>query len=77
VVPDASLSGLWHVSVEPIDKYTLLTKLAAAMGWGVEIGPSEDPVIDRSLDSSRLRERTGWTPPNWDVMLAGLVREVA
>ena len=28
VMPDASLSGLWHVSAEPIDKYTLLTKLA-------------------------------------------------
>jgi dTDP-4-dehydrorhamnose reductase len=72
VMPDASLSGLWHVSVEPIDKYTLLTKLAAAMGWDVEIEPAEDLVIDRSLDSTRFRERTGWARPSWDEMLAGM-----
>ena len=27
-------SGLWHVSAEPIDKYTLLTKLAEQLGLG-------------------------------------------
>jgi dTDP-4-dehydrorhamnose reductase len=72
VVPDASLSGLWHVSVEPIDKYTLLTSLANAMGWAVDVQPNDDLVLDRSLDSSRFRERTGWTPPTWGEMLDGL-----
>ena len=74
VLPDESLSGLWHVSAEPIDKYTLLTSLARTMGWDVAIAPSEDLVIDRSLDSTRFRERTGWVPPSWDEMLAGLAR---
>ena len=72
VMPDESLSGLWHVSVEPIDKYTLLTMLAEKLGWEVEITPVDDPVIDRSLDSSRFRERTGWAPPGWDELLAEL-----
>ena len=75
VMPDPSLSGLWHVSVDPIDKYTLLTELAAAIGWNVEIEPSEGLVIDRSLDSTRFRERTGWQPPSWDAMLEQLSRE--
>ena len=77
VMPDATLTGLWHVSVEPIDKYTLLTSLATHLGWDVEITPSDDLVIDRSLDSSRFRERTGWAPPSWDAMLEDLARGFA
>lgn len=77
VMPDPSLSGLWHVSAEPIDKYTLLTRLAAFLGWDLDITPVDKPVIDRSLDSSAFRSRTGWTPPSWDEMLAELASEYA
>jgi dTDP-4-dehydrorhamnose reductase len=72
ILPDESLCGLWHVSVDPIDKYTLLAELAGHLGWDVDLRPSDQPVIDRSLDSTRFRERTGWTPPSWDEMLAEL-----
>jgi len=75
VIPDATLSGLWQVSVDPIDKYTLLTKLAADLGWELDITPVDEPAIDRSLDSTRFRERTGWTPPSWDEMLEALATE--
>lgn len=75
VMPDATLSGLWHVSVEPIDKYTLLTNLADYLGWSVDITPSDQLVIDRSLDSTRFRERTGWVPPSWDELLQTLARD--
>lgn len=77
VIPDATISGLWHVSAEPIDKYTLLTNLAENLGWGLDITPVAEPVIDRSLDSTRFRRRTGWTPPSWDEMLAHLASETA
>jgi dTDP-4-dehydrorhamnose reductase len=77
VMPDLSLAGLWHVSADPIDKYALLSKLADAMGWDVDITPNDELVIDRSLDSSRFRERTGWTPPAWDEMLDALAEEWA
>ncbi|MEW5991786.1 MAG: SDR family oxidoreductase [Chloroflexota bacterium] len=72
VLPDPGLSGLWHVSADPIDKYSLLTSLAAYLGWDVDIRPVDEPVIDRSLDSSRFRDRTGWQPRPWDEMLAEL-----
>ncbi len=75
VMPDSSLSGLWHVSADPIDKFTLLTKLAGYLGWDVDLTPTDELVIDRSLDSTRFRERTGWTPPSWDAMLEQLARE--
>ena len=63
------------MSADPIDKYTLLTELAGHLGWDVDLSPADEPVIDRSLDSTRFRERTGWTPPSWDEMLEQLAQE--
>ena len=76
VLPDTSLTGLWHVSADAIDKYTLLAKLADLLDWDVDLSPVDEPVIDRSLDSSRFRTRTGWLPSSWDDMLDGLAREL-
>lgn len=75
VLQEATLSGLWHVSAEPIDKYTLLTGLARHLGWEVDLSPVDEPAIDRSLDNARFRERTGWSPPSWDEMLKELAEE--
>jgi dTDP-4-dehydrorhamnose reductase len=66
------LSGLYHLAADPIDKYTLLTRLAAALDHPIEIVPDDTVRIDRSLDASRLRAATGWSPPSWDDMLAEL-----
>lgn len=75
ILPDESLCGLWHVSADPIDKYTLLHELAGHLGWDVDLTPVDEPVIDRSLDSTRFRERTGWIPPSWEEMLEALAKE--
>lgn len=75
VLPDAGMSGLWHVSAQPIDKHSLLTKLAEHLGWTVDLTPSNELVIDRSLDSTRFRQHAAWTPPSWDKMLAALAAE--
>ena len=75
VMPDAALSGLWHISADPIDKFTLLAGLARHLAWDVDLTPVDEPVIDRSLDSARFRERTGWAPPSWDEMLAQMAAE--
>ena len=69
------LSGLWQVSAAPIDKLTLLRELRDALGIEVEIEPDDSLVIDRSLDSSRFRGETGWTPPAWETMLANLAAD--
>ncbi|MBK5212022.1 MAG: SDR family oxidoreductase [Coriobacteriia bacterium] len=66
------LSGLYHVSVAPIDKYTLLNSLAKQCGWNVDITPNEDLVVDKTLNSERFQKETGWTPPGWDSMLADI-----
>ena len=76
VMPDPSLSGLWHVSAKPIDKFALLSQLADHLGWTIDLTPVDQPVIDRSLDSRRFRDRTGWSPPAWDQMLRQLASEL-
>jgi dTDP-4-dehydrorhamnose reductase len=75
VLPDRTLSGLWHVSAAPIDKYTLLGDLARYLRWDVDISPTDQPAIDRSLVSTRFQVRTGWIPPGWNGMLEELANE--
>jgi len=66
------LSGLYHVSVAPIDKYTLLTSLGKQCGWDVDITQNASLVVDKTLNSERFQEVTGWTPPSWDSMLVDI-----
>jgi dTDP-4-dehydrorhamnose reductase len=70
-----TLEGLYHVSADPIDKLTLLTLLDRAFGAGVAITPRSEPRIDRSLDSTRFRTATGFTPPAWETMIDDLARD--
>ena len=70
-----NLSGLYHVSSEPISKYELLVKIRDAMGLDIEIEPYEDVYCDHSLDSSRFRAETGYPIPDWDEMIAELAQD--
>ena len=65
VIPAPELHGLYHVSAVPIDKLSLLRLVADVYGKEVAIVPDAEVSIDRSLDSSRFREATGYVPPNW------------
>lgn len=69
VLPRPDLHGLYHLSAAPIDKFALL-KLVAEI-YGKDIRIDEDPalVIDRSLDSTRFREATGFTPDDWPTLI--------
>jgi dTDP-4-dehydrorhamnose reductase len=70
-----NLSGLYHISSEPVTKYELLCALRDVLAMNVEIVAVEEPVINRSLSSERLRSLTGLTVPSWDDMLAECARE--
>ncbi|MBS3947167.1 MAG: SDR family oxidoreductase [Dethiobacter sp.] len=69
------LSGLYQVSSEPINKYALLCLLRDAFEVQVEIEPYPEVQIDRSLDSSRFRALTGFTPPAWSVMIEAIAKD--
>ncbi len=64
-----ALSGLYHVSAEPINKYALLCLLREAYRVPVEIEPCSDVCIDRSLDSRRFRAATTFMPQPWPEMV--------
>lgn len=65
VIPHPELRGLYHLSAEPINKFDLLTLVAEAYGKQIEIVRDRELVIDRSLDSNRFRNATGFVPLSW------------
>ncbi len=65
VIPNPQLSGLYHVSGEPIDKFSLLKLIATTYGKSIEIIEDTQFCIDRSLDSTRFRTMTGYIPLLW------------
>ena len=75
LVEHPRLSGTVQVSSEPISKYDLLRLLREAYDVAVDIVPDETMQIDRSLDSSRFRRVTGFTPPAWPEMVRALAAD--
>lgn len=74
VIPQPELAGVFHVSAEPINKYDLLSLIAATYRFASEIVPNDEVVIDRSLDSARFRRATGYVPPSWPQLIEAMHR---
>jgi len=64
--------GIWHVSSEPIDKFSLLQMLSSAFGKDIIIQEEREFVIDRSLESSNFRRQFSYQPPSWQDMVQEL-----
>jgi dTDP-4-dehydrorhamnose reductase len=75
VLPAPELSGVYHLSSAPISKHDLLGLIARRYDHRIEIRPSDEPVIDRSLDSSRFRAATGYRPPTWPQLVDALYED--
>lgn len=65
VIPDNSLSGLYHVAAKPIVKFDLLQLIAKVYGKVIDIVADDKFVIDRSLDAGRFQQATGYVAPEW------------
>ena len=70
------LHGLYNVSSNPINKYDLLRNLSLLLRKEIKINPFEDFFCDRSLNSSRFIEKTGYNPPSWERMLMELSKKI-
>jgi dTDP-4-dehydrorhamnose reductase len=64
-----TVSGLCHIASEPISKYHLLELLNRYYRAPINIEPSDEVIIDRSLDSSKFRGFTGFKPASWNEMI--------
>lgn len=69
VIGNSGLSGLYHLSAEPIDKYSLLLLIKQKYDVELDIIDYPDFVIDRSLNSDNLRELINFKPPQWPELI--------
>lgn len=72
VIPHPELHGVYHVSADPINKFDLLKLVAETYGKQIEVVADEQLVIDRSLDSSRFRQATGFAPKPWPELVQSM-----
>lgn len=72
IVEHPHLEGLWHISSDPITKYQLLNMMNQAFNLGITIEKDESFICDRSLNSQKFRDFTGFTPPSWEEMISQL-----
>ena len=70
ILPSQNLTGLYQLSAEPIDKFNLLKLVAGIYGKDIEIEESTDFVIDRSLNSEKLKKTIKFIVPSWEVIIS-------
>lgn len=69
VIPNTSLSGLYHVAAQAINKYDLLKLIAKIYGKQIEIEVNNELVLDRSLNADRFKIATGYVAPQWEALV--------
>lgn len=69
ILPNKSLSGIYHISSDPISKLDLLTMIRDRYQLDIKIEPSSDVIVNRSLNSDRFRSITGFKPLRWSEMI--------
>lgn len=66
------ISGIYHFSSDPINKYELLQTVARIYQKKITIIRNEDFKIDRSLNSDLLRNKLGFKPKSWEEMIISM-----
>jgi dTDP-4-dehydrorhamnose reductase len=69
VIPNEELRGLYHLSVDPINKFDLLQLISIQYNKQIQIDGDMKYMIDRSLDSTKFREATGFIPKPWNQLI--------
>jgi dTDP-4-dehydrorhamnose reductase len=70
ILPSEDLVGVYQLSVEPIDKFSLLKIIAEIYNKKIEIIESTVLQIDRSLNSERLRDALNLEIPSWESLIS-------
>lgn len=65
----SNLHGLYHLSVDPIDKYSLLSLVAKIYNKKINIRKDYSFEIDRSLSSKKLTTDSGYNYENWEELI--------
>jgi dTDP-4-dehydrorhamnose reductase len=70
VLPHPEISGLYHLAAKPISKLDLLKLIAKVYGKEIKIEADDSVRINRSLNSKRFTDATGYVAPEWPELIA-------
>jgi dTDP-4-dehydrorhamnose reductase len=69
------LTGMFHVSSQPISKLDIINKLNELLNLDINVTSDSKVQINRSLNSDKFRLATNLTPNNWDQMLSDFCKD--
>jgi len=67
-----NISGIYHLSSSPINKFDLLNLINEIFGLGKNIIPLEEPSINRSLNSNKIKKILNFDFLTWKNMIEEL-----
>jgi dTDP-4-dehydrorhamnose reductase len=72
ILGNPKLSGLYHLSGNPISKYDLLCLINKQYHKHLEIQADDRITINRSLNSDLFRAAVGYRPKDWTVLISDM-----
>lgn len=69
VLPNSTLSGLYHISSQPISKYDLLRLISEIYNKDIKIKMDYSVKINRSLNGSKFKVATKFNSLDWKRMI--------
>ncbi len=75
VIPNSSLSGLYNVGAQPIDKFSLLNLIAKAYKKNIKIEIEDKFRIDRSLNVEKFSNATGYRAVDWPELIESMYQD--
>jgi dTDP-4-dehydrorhamnose reductase len=75
VIPNLSLTGLYHVGASPINKLALLQEIARIYKKEVSIAIDETFRINRSLNIDKFAAATGYRAPAWPELIEAMYHD--
>lgn len=72
VFPNLQINGLFNISAEKINKYSLLKIFSDHFKKDIDIKVFKNFTVDRSLNSLKFQKKMGYKIKSWDLMLSEL-----
>ena len=72
ILPNQDLSGIFHISGQPISKYDLLKIIADVYQKQINIIPDHLIKVDRSLNAENFSKLTGYKTKSWKSLIKSM-----
>jgi dTDP-4-dehydrorhamnose reductase len=72
---NSHLTGLFHVSSQPISKLEIINELNELLDLQLTVTPDASVQINRSLNSEKFQNATSISPQTWDEMLSDFCQD--